>query len=564
LLKINYFNSVQGADIQKAMKQKSYAHGVSMYPLLGETIGENLRKTRHKFPEREALVSVHQNYRATYSELWQQTTTVAKALLAINVKKGDCVAIWSPNRYEWVLVQYATARIGAILVNINPAYRASELAYVLCQSGATMLISAVGNKNSDYKSVIAETRSECKNLREVIFFDKDWERFLYNASGINDEELEAVESTLQFDDPINIQYTSGTTGFPKGVTLSHYNILNNGYFTGIRLKYTEEDKVCIPVPLYHCFGMVIGNLCCTSTGACIVLPSETFEPTKVLQAVEKERCTSLYGVPTMFIAELQLPGFHQFDLSSLRKGVMAGSPCPVEVMRKVQSRMNMKDVQICYGMTETSPVSTQTSARDSFEKRIGTVGTVQDHLEIKIIDPETGELRDRNIPGELCTRGYSVMLGYWNNSRATDEVIDQAGWMHTGDLAVMDEEGYINIVGRSKDVILRGGENIYPREIEEFLYTHEAIADVQVIGIPSERFGEEVMAWVKIKNGYYLTKHELRQFCNQKIARYKIPTYWKFVDSFPLTVTGKIRKIEMREAAIKELGLQEVAKIKTA
>jgi fatty-acyl-CoA synthase len=546
------------------MKQKSYAHGVSRYALLGETIGENLRKTSIKFPQREALISVHQNFRATYSDLWQQTTTVAKALLAINVKKGDRVAIWSVNRYEWVLVQYATARIGAILVNINPAYRVSELAYVLGQSGSSVLISAVANKNSDYKSMIAEARSQCENLKEVIFFDKDWESFLHKAVKINDEELQLVESTLQFDDAINIQYTSGTTGFPKGVTLSHYNLLNNGYFTGKRLQYTEDDKVCVPVPLYHCFGMVIGNLCCTSIGACMVLPSETFEPLKVLRAVEKERCTSLYGVPTMFIAELQLPEFDQFDISSLRTGVMAGSPCPVEVMKKVQSQMNMKDVQICYGMTETSPVSTQTSAGDGFEKRVGTVGTVQDHLEIKIVDPETGELRHRNMPGELCTRGYSVMLGYWNNSRATDEVIDQARWMHTGDLATMDQEGYINIVGRIKDVILRGGENIYPREIEEFLYTHEAIADVQVIGVPNKRFGEEVMAWVKIKKGYDLTKDELRQFCKEKIARYKIPTYWKFVDSFPLTVTGKIRKIEMREAAIKELGLQEAAKIKTA
>ena len=546
------------------MKQKSYVHGVSRYSLLGETIGENLRKTCNKFPQREALVSIHQNFRATYNDLWQQTTTVAKALLAINVKKGDRVAIWSTNRYEWVFVQYATARIGAILVNINPAYRASELAYALGQSGVSVLISALVNKSSDYKSMIAEVRDQCENLREVIFFDKAWESFLHKASNINDEQLEAVESTLQFDDPINIQYTSGTTGFPKGVTLSHYNILNNGRFTGKRLHYTEEDKVCIPIPLYHCFGMVIGNLCCTSIGACMVLPSETFEPLKVLQAVEKERCTSLYGVPTMFIAELQLPAFDQFDLSSLRTGVMAGSPCPVEVMKKVQSQMHMKDVQICYGMTETSPVSTQTSAGVPFEKQISTVGTVQDHLEIKIIDPETGELRDRNMPGELCTRGYSVMLGYWNNSRATDEVIDQAGWMHTGDLATIDEEGYINIVGRIKDMILSGGENIYPREIEEFLYTHEAIADVQVIGVPNKKFGEEVMAWVKIKPGYHLTKDDLRQFCSKKIARYKVPRYWKFVDSFPLTVTGKIRKIEMREAAIKELGLQEAAKIKTA
>jgi fatty-acyl-CoA synthase len=546
------------------MKQKSYVHGASRDSLLGETIGENLRKTCTRFPYREALISTHQDFRATYRDLWEQTTMVAKALMAINVKKGDRVALWSLNRYEWVLVQYATARLGAILVNINPAYRASELAYVLGQSGASVLISPVGNKKSDYASIIAEVRSQCENLREVIFLDKDWEEFLHNAVNVNDEQLKVVESTLQFDDPINIQYTSGTTGFPKGVTLSHYNLVNNGYFTGKRLHYTEEDKVCIPVPLYHCFGMVIGNLCCTSIGACIVLPSESFEPVKVLQAVEKERCTSLYGVPTMFIAELQLSEFNRFDLSSLRTGVMAGSPCPVEVMKKVQTKMNMTDVQICYGMTETSPVSTQTCSSATFEKRVGTVGTVQDHLEIKIINPETGQLQDRNMPGELCTRGYSVMLGYWENPGATDEAIDPAGWMHTGDLAVMDEEGYINIVGRIKDMILRGGENIYPREIEEFLYTHEAIADVQVIGVPNKRFGEEVMAWVKVKSGYHLTTAELRQFCNQKIAHYKIPTYWKFVDSFPLTVTGKIRKIEMREAAIKELELQDAANVKTA
>ncbi|HEY6977870.1 MAG TPA: AMP-binding protein [Chitinophagaceae bacterium] len=546
------------------MKQKSYAYGVSRYALLGETIGENLRNTCSKFPGREALISVHQNYRATYSMLWQQVTTVAKALLAIHVKKGDRVAIWSPNCYEWVLVQYATARIGAILVNINPAYLTSELEYALGQSGTSVLISALEFKRSNYKDMIGQAKSSCKNLREVIFLGEDWESFLHKAINISDEQLEAAESTLQFDDPINIQYTSGTTGFPKGVTLSHHNILNNGYFGGKRLHYTEEDKVCIPVPFYHCFGMVIGNLCCTSAGACIVIPSESFEPLKVLQAVEKERCTSLYGVPTMFIEELQLPEFDRFDLSSLRTGVMGGSPCPVEIMKKVQSLMHMKDVQICYGMTETSPVSTQTSAGTPFEKQVSTVGTVQEHLEIKIINPQTGELQERNMPGELCTRGYSVMLGYWNNSKATEEVIDEAGWMHTGDLATMDDDGYVNIVGRIKDMILHGGENISPREIEEFLYTHEAIADVQVIGVPSKKFGEEVMAWVKIKSGYSLTKHELRQFCGNKIARYKIPRYWKFVDGFPLTVTGKIRKVEMREAAIVELGLQEAVKIKTA
>ena len=546
------------------MKQKSYTHGLSRYSLLGETIGENLRNTCNKFPDREALICVQQNYRVTYSTFWQQVTEVAKAFLAINVQKGDRVAIWSPNRYEWVLVQYATARIGAILVNINPAYRTSELAYVLGQSGVSVLVSALTFKSSDYKAMIEEARGLCENLREVIFLDEDWEHFLSKANNVSDAHLEAIESTLQFDDPINIQYTSGTTGFPKGVTLSHYNLLNNGYFIGKRLNYTEEDKVCIPVPFYHCFGMVIGNLCCTSHGACMVIPSESFEPLKVLEAVEKERCTSLYGVPTMFIAELQLPEFSRFTLSSLRTGVMAGSPCPVEVMKKVQSVMHMKDVQICYGMTETSPVSTQTSAGTPFEKQVGTVGTVQDHLEIKIIDPETGALQERNTPGEFCTRGYSVMLGYWNNAKATAEAIDQARWMHTGDLATMDDEGYVNIVGRIKDMILRGGENIYPREIEEFLYTHEAIADVQVIGIPSEKYGEEVMAWVKLKNECTVTENDLFDFCNKQIAHYKIPRYWKFVDAFPMTVTGKIRKVEMRETAIEELGLQEVAKIRTS
>jgi fatty-acyl-CoA synthase len=546
------------------MKQKSYSHGLSRHQLLGETIGENLRNICSKFPDREALICAEQNYRATYSVFWQQVTTVAKALLAINVQKGDRLGIWLPNRYEWVLMQYATARTGVILVNINPAYRTSELTFVLDQSGVSVLFSALSFKSSDYKAMIEESKSLCENLREVIFFDQDWEHFLSKAHHISDEQLQSVENSIQFDDPVNIQYTSGTTGFPKGVTLSHYNLLNNGYFVGKRLGYTEEDKVCIPVPFYHCFGMVIGNLCCTSHGACMVIPSESFEPLKVLKAVEKERCTSLYGVPTMFIAELQLPEFGQFNLSSLRTGVMAGSPCPVEVMKKVQSLMHMKDVQICYGMTETSPVSTQTSAGTPFEKQVGTVGTVQDHLEIKIIDPETGAVQERNKPGELCTRGYAVMLGYWNNVKATTEAVDPARWMHTGDLATMDDEGYVNIVGRIKDMILRGGENIYPREIEEFLYTHEAIADVQVIGVPSEKYGEEVMAWVKIKSDRSVSVNDLIDFCSKQIAHYKIPKYWKFTDAFPMTVTGKIRKVEMRETSIEELGLQEVAKIRTS
>lgn len=543
---------------------KSYAHGTSAVPLLGETIGTNLRNTCIKFPDNDALVCIHQNYKATYRQLWLQVEAVAKAFIAIDVKKGDRVALWAPNCYQWVLVQYATARIGAILVNINPAYRITELSYVLAQSGSSVIVSSLSYKGSSYREMIEGARTSCEHLRETIYLGDDWEKFLLKGKNITDQQLQALEQDIQFDDPVNIQYTSGTTGFPKGVTLSHHNILNNGYFIGKRLNYAPIDRVCIPVPFYHCFGMVIGNLCCTAHGACMVIPAEGFEPPKVLQAIQDEKCTSLYGVPTMFIAELQLPEFPHFDLSSLRTGVMAGSPCPVEVMKQVQSKMHMKEVEICYGMTETSPVSTQTSIGTPLEKQVGTVGTVLDHIEIKIIDPETGKLQNRNLPGELCTRGYSVMLGYWNNPLATSEAIDRSGWMHSGDLAVMDDEGYINIVGRIKDMILRGGENIYPKEIEEFLYTNEAIEDVQVIGIPSEKYGEEIMAWVKVKSGYTVTFDDLAGFCRQKIAHYKIPKFWKFVQSFPATVTGKIRKVEMREMAIEEMGLQEVAKIKTS
>ena len=546
------------------MPTYSYAHGASSEPLLGETIGENLFNTCQKFPDREALVSVHQSYRATYAQLWQQVADVAKALLASGVKPGERVALWAPNCYEWVLVQYATARIGAILVNINPAYRTSELAYVLRQSGASVLVSAVAFRGSDYRAMIDEARPSCEQLRSTIYLAEDWPQFLAKGLSIGDDALHEASQRVQFDDPINIQYTSGTTGFPKGVTLSHHNILNNGYFIGQRLHYSERDKVCIPVPFYHCFGMVIGNLCCTAHGACMVIPAESFDPLATLRAVQTERCTSLYGVPTMFIAELQLPEFASFDLSSLRTGVMAGSPCPVEVMKKVQADMHMHEVEICYGMTETSPVSLQTTIGTPLEKQVGTVGTVQDHLEVKIVAPETGVLLPRGTPGELCTRGYSVMLGYWNNPEATAEAIDQGGWMHTGDLAVMDDEGYVNIVGRLKDMILRGGENVYPREVEEFLYTHEAVEDVQIIGVPSAKFGEEVMAWVKVKSGHAVTSADLEQFCRRSIAHYKIPRYWKFVRAFPMTVTGKIRKVEMREQAVAELGLQEVANIKTS
>jgi len=541
----------------------SYASGAAADPLLGETIGANLRNTVQRFPERDALISVEQGYRASYQAFWDQVTDVARSFLAIGVRAGDRVGIWAPNRYEWTLVQYATARIGAILVNINPAYRSSELAYVLNQSGVSVLVSAQQFKSSNYRAMMDEVRSGLPALREVIYLDGNWDDFCSRSAEIAIARLEEIESGLQFDDPINIQYTSGTTGFPKGATLTHHNILNNGYFIGRRIRYTEQDRVCIPVPFYHCFGMVIGNLCCTSHGACMVIPSEGFDAQKVLQTVQAERCTSLYGVPTMFIAELQLPTFDQYDLSSLRTGVMAGSPCPVEIMKQVQSKMHMREVSICYGMTETAPVSVQTKIGTPLEKQVSTVGSVMDHLEIKIIDPETGAVLPRNMPGELCTRGYSVMAGYWEAEAATKAVI-HAGWMHTGDLAVMDEEGYINISGRLKDMIVRGGENIYPRELEEFLSTHEAIEDVYIIGVPIEKYGEAVMAWVKLKKSFVVSEDELLAFCKKQIAHFKVPAYWKFTDSFPMTISGKIRKVEMREMAIQELGLEAIAAIKTS
>lgn len=539
--------------------KKSYLQGISTVPLLGETIGENLYKTVLKFGDKEALVCPHQHYRATYKEFWNQTTQVAKALLAEGIERGDRVGIWSLNRYEWVLVQYATARIGAILVNINPAYRSAELQYVLNQSGIRLLISAQRFKTSNYESIVSEVRNNCHELKNVVFLDKDWDAFLEKANSISDSQVSEQEQNIQFDDPVNIQYTSGTTGFPKGVTLSHHNILNNGYFIGIRLQYTDKDRVCIPVPFYHCFGMVIGNLCCTAHGACMVIPSEAFDAATTLQVVATEKCTSLYGVPTMFIAELHLPDFQNYDLSSLRTGVMAGSPCPVEIMKAVQDKMNMKEVTICYGMTETSPVSCQTTIGAALDKQVSTVGTIHDHLELKVINPETREVVSLGQPGELCTRGYSVMLKYWNNPAATSSVLDEGRWMHTGDEAIMDEDGYIKITGRIKDLIIRGGENISPREIEEFLYTHEAIADVQIIGVPDKQFGESVMAWVKLKEGMIATEDSLRAFCRNKIAHYKVPRYWKFVDVFPMTISGKVRKVEMREVAAKELGLDAKA-----
>jgi fatty-acyl-CoA synthase len=546
------------------MPALSYVHGASPVALLGETIGENLRHTVERFSDTEALVVRHQSYRATYAQLWEQTTRCARGLLARGIRAGDRVGIWAPNRAEWVIIQYATARIGAILVNINPAYKTAELSYVLQQSGTRLLLLARAFRTSDYVGMLAAVRGGCPDLEQSIVLDDEWDALLADANRTPLDELAAVETSLQFDDPINIQYTSGTTGFPKGATLSHHNILNNGFFIGEALHLSERDRVCIPVPFYHCFGMVLGNLACTTHGSGMIVPGESYEPLAAMETVQAERCTALYGVPTMFIGELEHPRFAEFDFSTLRTGIMAGSPCPVEVMRRVQSQMHMPEVTICYGMTETAPVSTQSSTDDPLEKRVSTVGRIHPHVEIKIVDPANGEIVPRGQAGELCTRGYSVMLGYWNNIDATRQAIDDARWMHTGDLATLDDQGYVNIVGRIKDMIIRGGENIYPREIEEFLYAHPAISDVQVIGVPSERYGEEVMAWVKLREGAQATDEALVAFCRGKIATYKIPRYWKFVDGFPMTVTGKIQKFKMREAAVDERGLAAAAATVTA
>ena len=537
-------------------QQLSYACGISNIPLKGETIGQNLRNIATTFPEREALISDYQNYRATYSEFLSQVEQVAKALMAAGIERGDRVGIWSPNRYEWVLVQYATALMGAIMVNINPGYKLAGLRYALEQSRINLLIAASHFRKTDYVEMLDELRKDCLYPKQTVIIEHDWERFLGSGKVISDEQLAEREASLQFDDAVNIQYTSGTTGYPKGATLSHHNILNNGFFIGERLKYTEKDRVCLPVPFYHCFGMVLGNMAIVTHGACIVIPGEFFDPAQVLEVVEKEKCTSLYGVPTMFIAELDLPNLSQYNLKSLRTGLMAGAPCPIDTMRKVQSIMNMTEICVCYGMTETSPVSTESCTDDPLELRVTTVGTVHPHVEIKIIDPETGAIVPRGIPGELCTRGYSVMLGYWDNPEETRAIIDEKRWLHTGDIAVMDENGYVSITGRIKDIIIRGGENISPKEIEDFLIVHEGISDVQIIGVASEKYGEEVMAWVKPRSGYDITPESLTEYCKGQIATYKIPKYWKFVDSFPMTVTGKIRKVEMREISEKELGLK--------
>lgn len=539
------------------MEKKSYEQGLSTLPLLGETITENLKKTVEKFPNNEALVVPYQNYRVSYIEFWQQINEVSKGLVAYGIKKGDRVGIWSPNRFEWIIIQFATARIGAIMVNINPAYKAQELKYVLKQSETKLLIMSKGFRKTNYIEILNEVRFSCVNLLDILVLEYDWDKLIAKGKKITDKYIETLESELEFDEAINIQYTSGTTGFPKGATLSHNNILNNGFFIGERLQYTENDRVCMPVPLYHCFGMVLGNLACTTHGSCMILTGEAFDPATVLETVQNERASSLYGVPAMFIAELNLSNIDEYDLSSLRTGIMAGSQCPVSTMREVRSKMNMEEVEICYGMTETAPVSTQTFLDDNEERRCTTVGKVHPHLEIKIIDPETGQIVPRNTQGEFCTRGYSVMLKYWNNPEATASVIDEGRWMHTGDLAEMDEFGYVKIVGRIKDMIIRGGENISPYEIEEYLRKCNKIYDVQVIGVPDKKYGEQVMAWIILKEGCEVTENELKDYCKNQIATYKIPYYWKFVTEFPTTVTGKIRKVEMRQISTEELGLSK-------
>ena len=539
------------------MADTSYANGTSSVPLLGDTIGANLDRTVERFGERPALVECLTGRRWTYLELQAEINACALGLDALGIAKGDRVGIWAPNCAEWVFVQFATAKLGAILVNINPAYRTHELAYVLQQSGTSVLLAASAFKTSDYHAMVEQVRADCPQLREAIYFGSgDWESLLDAGRAESDVALAERAQLLSADDPINIQYTSGTTGFPKGASLSHHNLLNNGFFVGEGCGYSEVDRVCIPVPYYHCFGMGMGNLGCTTHGATMVIPGPGFDPAVTLHAVQEERCTSLYGVPTMFIAELALPDFADYDLSSLRTGIMAGSPCPVEVMKRVVAEMGMEEITICYGMTETSPVSTQTAVSDDLERRTATVGRVHPHLEVKIVDPATGMTVPRGTPGEFCTRGYSVMLGYWNDPEQTAQVLDRARWMHTGDLAVMDAYGYLNIVGRIKDLVIRGGENVYPREIEEFLYRHPDVLDAQVIGVPDERYGEELMAWIRLRPGAeQITAESLREYCSGKLAHYKIPRYVKLVDDFPMTVTGKIRKVEMRSLATQELGL---------
>jgi fatty-acyl-CoA synthase len=535
----------------------SYAHGTGDLPLLGDTIGDNFRATATRLPEHEALVDCPSGRRWKYRELAAWADRVARGLLALGVSKGDRVGIWSPNCPEWVAVQYGAALVGAVLVNINPAYRSYELQYVLDQAGVRLLLSAVRHRTSDYRAMVNEVRPHLGGLEEVVYIgDPSWDSFEAAGDAVHSAELERVAAGLSCDDPINIQYTSGTTGFPKGATLSHHNILNNGYFVAEQLRYEEADRVCLPVPFYHCFGMVMGNLGATTHGSTIVIPAPSFDPVATLGAVEKEQCSSLFGVPTMFISELAVESFSSFDLTSLRTGLMAGAPCPIEVMKRVQTDMHMREVGIAYGMTETSPVSTQTRHDDDLERRTATVGRPMPHVEVKIVDPETGLTVPVGTPGEFCTRGYSVMLGYWKEPERTAEAVDAARWMHTGDLALMRPDGYLNIVGRIKDLVIRGGENIYPREVEEFLYTHPDVEDVSVVGVPDARYGEELVAWIRIRPGAPpLDAEALKTFCEGRIARHKIPRYVRVSDEFPMTVTGKVRKVEMREISTRELGL---------
>jgi fatty-acyl-CoA synthase len=563
---------------------QSYTSGTSDKPLLGLTIGEMFDQIVEQHPDNEALVVRHQNLRYSYRELQAQVNRCTRGLIATGLKKGDRIGIWSPNNAEWVIIQFATSKMGAILVNINPAYRLHELEYALRQSGCTTIVIAPEYKTSNYTQMMYDLAPELNvskpgqlrakktpDLKTVIRLDDEskagmwnWNDLMGMADQVSQEELADCQSQLEFDDPINIQYTSGTTGYPKGATLSHHNILNNGYFVGEIMKFTDKDRLVIPVPLYHCFGMVLGNLACITHGATMLFPGPGFEAEAVLAMIEEEKATAVHGVPTMFIAELEHPEFNNYDLTSLRTGLMAGSPCPVEIMKQVNTAMHMNEAEIAYGMTETSPVSFQTHADAPLDKRVSTVGQIHPHVEVKIIDPGTGQIVPIEETGELCTRGYSVMLGYWKDEEKTHDSIDAAGWMHTGDLAVMDEDGYVNIVGRIKDMVIRGGENIYPREIEEFLYGNPKISDVQVIGVPDQKYGEEIMAWVKLKEGEDATGEELREFCRDRIAHFKIPRYFKFVDSFPMTVTGKIQKFVMREQSIKELGLETEAAAQTA
>ncbi|MEO3937653.1 AMP-binding protein [Dermatophilaceae bacterium Soc4.6] len=533
----------------------SQTAGETDLPLLEVTIGDSFDATVARFGDREALVDVAQARRWTYAELGAEVERLARAFVGAGLGPGDRVGIWAPNRFEWVMVQYATAKMGAILVNINPSYRTHELKYVLTQAGITMVVAAPAFKTSDYAAMLAEIQPDVETLESVVLMGTDsWDALLDKAADVTPERLAEIQGGLRPGDAINIQYTSGTTGFPKGATLSHTNILNNGWFVGELCRYTEADRVCIPVPFYHCFGMVMGNLACTTHGAAMVIPAPGFDPAATLRAVQDERCTSLYGVPTMFIAEWALPDFATYDLSSLRTGIMAGSPCPAEMMKKVIAA-GIDEVSICYGMTETSPVSTQTRVDDSFERKVGTVGRVGPHLQIKVVDPVSGEVLPRGSAGELATRGYSVMIGYWEEPAKTAEVL-RDGWMHTGDIAVMDESGYVQITGRIKDMVIRGGENVYPREIEEFLYTHPDILDAQVIGVPDERYGEELCAWVRMREGAEpVTAESVRAFATGKLAHYKIPRYVRIVDDFPMTVTGKVRKVEMREKTVADLGL---------